>query len=86
MVDKGLIWELCKLEIHKFSVPYCIKKKKEWLAFKKSLEKELETLLLILDNNPDEDIQNVYNLSKKSCKKWKKKTLMWLYVGPKQNR
>ena len=72
MADKGLTWELCKLEIRSFSVPYCIKKKKERLGFKKSLEKDLEILLLKLDNNPDEDIQNSYNLSKKELEEIEK--------------
>ena len=65
MTDKGLIWELCKLEIRSFSVPYCIKKKKERSAFKRSLEEELEKLLVLLDQNLDKDTLNSYNLNKK---------------------
>jgi hypothetical protein len=38
--DKGLSWELVKLKIRNFCVPYCINKKKERNNFKKNLEKE----------------------------------------------
>ncbi len=42
--DKGLDWEMTKLKIRSFSVPFCVKKKRERLEFKNTLEKQLETL------------------------------------------
>ncbi len=44
IANKGLIWELIKMEIRSFTLPYCVQKKKEKSAFKKSLEKELDNL------------------------------------------
>jgi exonuclease III len=70
--DKGLVWELCKLEIRSYSVPYCIKRKKERSAFKRNLEDELEKLTITLDNSPSEDLQNAYNITKKELEEIEK--------------
>ncbi len=34
MTDRGLGWELTKMEIRSYTLPYCVKKKKEKTAFK----------------------------------------------------
>ncbi len=62
--DKGLTWEIVKLKIRSFTVPYCIKKKKERKSFKLYLEKNLILLLEELDNNPNDNIENNYKISK----------------------
>ncbi len=46
---KGLAWELTKLKIRSFSLPFCIKKRKEAQAYKLALNKELELLQEQLD-------------------------------------
>jgi len=57
--DKGLVWEMVKLKIRSFSVPYCIKKKKERSQFRKKLESDLENLQIKLDeNNTTETLDN----------------------------
>jgi hypothetical protein len=64
--DKGLVWEIVKLKIRSFSIPYCIKKKKERNKLKKQLENELESLQILLDeNNNDTNILENFNTSKK---------------------
>ncbi len=35
LVDRCLVWKMTKMKIRAFSVPYCIKKKQDRLAFKK---------------------------------------------------
>ncbi len=47
--DNGLAWELTKLKIRSFSIPFCIKKRKETKAYKLALNKELELLQEQLD-------------------------------------
>ncbi len=39
--DKGLVWELIKLQIRSVSIPYCIKKIKNMDSFKNNLIKEI---------------------------------------------
>ena len=71
--DKGLVWEITKLKIRNFSVPYCIKKKKERSAFKDSLEKELENLLIEIDiHNSNESISDNYTSVKKELEQIEK--------------
>jgi exonuclease III len=67
--DKGLAWEMTKMKIRSFSVPYCVKKKKERQAFKKSLEHDLEQLQELLDSNPSQQSQELYNCSNKRIRK-----------------
>jgi len=62
--DKGLTWELVKLKIRNFTIPFCIKKNKEKKAFKLDLEIKLSNLQKELDNNPNEDTEKIYKLSK----------------------
>jgi exonuclease III len=52
--DKGLAWEVVKLKIRSFSVPYCINKKKKRNKYRKNLEIELENLQNELDKNSSE--------------------------------
>ncbi len=40
MQDRGLAWEMIKLKIRAFSVPYCVKKNHDRQAFKINLEKD----------------------------------------------
>ncbi len=51
MEHVGLDWEMTKLKIRSFSVPYSINKKKEKSAFRKNLEIELKKLDEIHDIN-----------------------------------
>ena len=41
MSDKGLVWELIKLEIRNFTIPYCIDKKRKETAYENELNKHL---------------------------------------------
>ncbi len=50
-IDKGLTWELTKLNIRSISIPYCIKKNKQLTAFKNNLEKEINLIQSELDSN-----------------------------------
>ncbi len=57
--NKGLVWELTKLKIRSFSIPYCIKKHKEQQAYKLALDKDLELLQEQLDQSQTkENIEN----------------------------
>ncbi len=51
---------MTKMEIRFFSVPYCVKKKKK-LEFKQSLEKQLELLLLEIDEHTNDVNRETYN-------------------------
>ncbi len=59
MQDRGLAWEIIKLKIRTFSVPYCVKKKRDRKTFKINIEKELSKLQEI-DTNPTQQNQNLY--------------------------
>ncbi len=72
MKDKGLAWDMCKLKIKSFSVPFCIKKKKERTKFKKELEKQLQQLENSLDKNNSIEELNQYNSSKNELEKLNK--------------
>ncbi len=60
-IDKGLIWELTKLNIRSVSIPYCIKKK---TAFKNNLEKEITLIQSELDSNPSHINLERFNTAK----------------------
>ncbi len=60
---------MCKLTIKSFSVPFCVKKKKERTKFKKELEKQLQELENSLDKNNSIEELNQYNSSKNELEK-----------------
>ncbi len=63
--DKGLDWEMTKLKIRSFSVPFCVKKKRKRLEFKDSLEKQLETLQVEIDyTNENVNHERNYSITK----------------------
>ena len=94
--DSGLIWEIVKLKIRSFSVPYCIKKKKERAKFKKKLESDLENLQAKLDeNNNDNELLENYNTTKKEMEDIEKENInklifrskaRWVEEGEKNTR
>ncbi len=49
MKNRGIALELTKMEIRSFILPYCVKKNKKNIAFKKSLEQELIILQEMLN-------------------------------------
>ena len=49
--DKCLKWEIIKSEVRSFTVPYSVRKKKEKNQYKESLEKRLEQLFPLINNN-----------------------------------
>ncbi len=49
MQDRGISWEMTKLKIRAFFVPYCVKKKHDRQAFKINLEKDLQKLEEVID-------------------------------------
>jgi len=64
-IDKGLIWEIVKLRIRSFSIPYCIRKKKEKKKFKNELEETLKELEASLDQLLDTEKLEIYKTTKK---------------------
>ncbi len=67
--NKSLLWELTRLRIRSATIPYCIKRKKEMIAFKLNLENELLRLQQELDyNNSDTALDN-YNSTKREISK-----------------
>ncbi len=69
MKDKGLASDMCKLKIRSFSVPFCIKKKKERTTFKKELEIQLQELENSLNKNNSVEELNQYNSSNNELEK-----------------
>ncbi len=65
LTDRGFAWELTKMEIRSYTLPYCVKKKKGKIAFKKILEKELVSLQKTLDTNPTEINLDHFQISEK---------------------
>lgn len=63
--DKGLAWEMCKLKIRSFSVPYCIKKSKDKKKFKLDLENQLKQLQSEIDQNTTPENLEAFNSTKK---------------------
>ncbi len=63
--DGGHTWEMTKLKIRSFSVPFCVKKKRKRLEFKDSLEKQLETLQVEIDyTNENVNHERNYSITK----------------------
>ena len=50
-VDKGAVWEFIKLEIRSYTIPYCIKKKKQKHAYERELNKKCEKLHRIINSD-----------------------------------
>ncbi len=69
MKDKGLAWDMRKLNIRSFSAAFCIKKKEERTKFKKELEKELQQLENSLDKNNSIEELNQDNSNKNELEK-----------------
>ncbi len=67
--DKGLIWEIIKLRIRSFFIPYCIKNKKAKNKFKKELEYKLIQLETHLEQEQDTDKSEIYKTTKKRTRK-----------------
>ncbi len=66
---------MTKMKIRAFSVTYCIKKKQDRLAFKKSLEKDLEQLQEIFDVNSSHQSRELYDLNKKELEQIEKEEI-----------
>ena len=66
MSDKGLVWELIKLEIRNFTIPYCIDKKRKETAYENELNKTFEALFRIVNSNNqiDDTILNEFHAVK----------------------
>jgi exonuclease III len=75
MLDRGMAWELTKFEIRTFTLPYCVKKKKDRKAFKNSLEQDLIRLQEILDSDPSETNHLSYHSSKKELEQLEKEEI-----------
>ena len=73
--DKSLVWEMTKMKVRAFSVPYCVRKKREKVEFKKQLEHDLEELQRSMDSNPNQQTQEVYYSSKNELEKIEKDEL-----------
>ncbi len=74
LIDRGLAWQLTKMKIRAFSVPYCVKKS-DRLAFEKSLEKDLEQLQEIMDVNCSQQSRELYDLNKKDLEQIEKEEI-----------
>jgi exonuclease III len=72
MEDKAVVWEIIKFEIRQFTLPYCVKRKKDRQAFKKSLEQDLIDLQLKMDSAPSEDNILAYQTSKRELEYFEK--------------
>ncbi len=95
MQDRGLAWEMIKLKIRAFSVPYCVKKKRDRQAFKKNLENELKKLQEEIDASPTQLNQDLYALNKKELEQIEKEEmnshifktkLKWIEEGEKNSK
>ena len=93
--DKGLTWEMVKLKIRSFSVPYCISKKKERAAFKKELEAELTNLQTEIDLNNNTNARESFESSKKKLEELEKEEInsiifrskiQWVEEGEKNTK
>ena len=73
--DKGLVWEIVKLKIRSFSIPYCINKKKKRTEYRKNLEKELENLQNELDVNSSELTLEHFKITKNELEKMDKEQI-----------
>ncbi len=66
--DKGLAWELTKLKIRSFSIPFCIKKRKEAQAYKLTLTNQLELLQEQLDLSQTKENLESFTSTKKGSR------------------
>ncbi len=79
------------MEIRSFTFPYCVQKRKEKSAFKKSLEKELNNLQKSLDMNPNQVSLDHFQTSKKELEKTRNTSpyiqiaIQWLEEGEKNS-
>ncbi len=73
--DKGLAWKMTKMKIRIFSIPCCVKKKRDKKIFKENLEKELNNLQVTMDSNPSQTTQDSYYTSKKDIQQIEKDEL-----------
>ncbi len=73
------------MEIRSFTFPYCVQKRKEKSAFKKSLEKELNNLQKSLDMNPNQVSLDHFQTSKKELEKIEKTRNTSPYIQMKFN-
>ena len=80
--NKCLKWELIKSEIRSFTVPYCVKKKKEKNDYKKNLEERLEQLLPELDKN-DENKKHEFYVTKAELESIEKNECMGVILRSK---
>ena len=51
LVDKGALWELVKLEIRTFTIPYCVQRKKQNQAHEKELNNKFKRLHDIINSD-----------------------------------
>ena len=56
MNDKGLKWDMIKCDIRAFTIPYCVRKKKEKQKLKQDLENKLTSLHEAADSSDSTDI------------------------------
>ena len=67
--DKGLKWELIKMEIRKVTISYASRKKKNRDNYYLELTKELSRLQNQMDCNPDENTIDLFNSTKEEIQK-----------------
>ena len=62
LVDKGAVWELAKLEIRNFTIPYCVQRKKQNEAHERELNNKFNRLHGIInsDSEVNEAITNEF--------------------------
>ena len=51
LIDKGALWELVKLEIRTFTIPYCVQRKKQNEAYEKELNNKFKRLHDIINSD-----------------------------------
>ena len=62
--DKGLLWEMVKMEIRILAINFASQKKKERDKLYYQLTKELEKLQVNMDNNPEDNIVQQFSMVK----------------------
>ncbi len=55
--DRGLIWEVIKMKIRSFTIPYASKKWKKQSVFKDKLENRLQEILPDIDKDDNESVR-----------------------------
>jgi exonuclease III len=81
--DKGLTWEIVKLKIRSYTIPFCIKRKKEKQAFKLELENKLAVLQEELDTNPNQNTETNFKISKEELENIEKEEINGLIFRSK---